>query len=157
MSESLPTYRFNGYTLRPATPEDLPLATAWCVADPDHTWEAQHKFYWIEQKQGGNSYVVEDELGVVFFIKYIRDGVKLELNIQFDRGLHMRLRSAAGMKATQAWMDKNLAEVGFKALYFQSASENLTRFCVTQLGYRKNGAIWEKTLQPARDEGVVNA
>lgn len=68
----LPTYHFDTYTLRPATMLDALLAMEWTAADPFHAWEAAQPDYWIEQKFGINTYVVEDVYGPVFFFKMVR-------------------------------------------------------------------------------------
>lgn len=149
-SDRLPTYQFDGCTLRPATLDDFALATAWCAADPDHTWEAQYKYYWVEQKMGANCYVFEDGVGPVFFLKIIRaEDCKVELNLQFDRSFYARLRMAEGLKVCFAWLEKHLGQIGFKAVYFLSANPNLTRFCEAQLGFVKTGDRWQKALHPA--------
>jgi hypothetical protein len=68
----LPTHQFGDYTLRPATAEDLPLAVAWNAADPDHRWEAEQKWYWVEQQPYVNAYVLCDATGPLFFFRMIR-------------------------------------------------------------------------------------
>ena len=143
MTVDLPTFEFSGFTLRVATADDLPLAQAWTDADPDH--RGMDAGFWIEQKPGTNSMILEDALGPIFFFKMAKCGpLSLELHIQFspgDRGL--KLRTMQGLSKGMAWLEKNLAEQGYDALFFTSKSPHLIAFCECRLEFTaislKNG------------------
>jgi hypothetical protein len=139
---NLPIYAFDGYTFRPATTEDQPLARLWNLMDLDHTWERQFLDYWIQQNDRVNSYVLEDAIGIVFFVKAIRHGShEVEIALQFDRSYRMvsKARAMRGMEAGFAWLKKALPRNGFKSLYFRSRSVELIGFTEKRLGFVKDG------------------
>lgn len=137
----LPVYKFDGYTFRPATPDDNPTAQLWNRMDPDHTWEMQYPNYWIEQNNLVNSYVLEDAVGILFFVKSIRHtDNEIEITLQFDRfGGVSKMRVMMGMEAGFAWLKKALPMNGFKSLYFVSKNEDLILFTEKRLGFVKDG------------------
>lgn len=65
---ALSTLRFSAYTLRPAGEEDRRLAEQWTAWDDDHAGKIDPGF-WLEQRPGIDSVVVEDSRGPVFFFK----------------------------------------------------------------------------------------
>ena len=65
---ALNTLRFSGYTLRPAGEADRRLAEQWTARDEDHAGKIDPGF-WLEQRLGMDSVVVEDSQGPVFFFK----------------------------------------------------------------------------------------
>ena len=156
MTVDLPTFEFNGFTLRVATADDLPLAQAWTDADPDHRGMDAH--FWIEQKPGTNSMMLEDAIGPIFFFKMervvppgaagiemplrsestvqINLGRALELHIQFAPGDHgLKLRTMQGLSKGMGWLEKNLAEQGYDALFFTSKNPRLITFCECRLEF----------------------
>jgi len=139
---NLPVYRFDGYTFRPATSDDNPTARLWNGMDPDHKWEMQYPDYWIEQNDQVNSYVFEDGIGILFFVKSIRHlGSEIEITLQFDRewGTVSKARVMKGMEAGFAWLKEALPMNGFRALYFVSKNESLVLFAEKRLGFVKDG------------------
>lgn len=139
---TLPVYEFDGYTFRPTDRNDQPLARAWNRADPDHIWEMQYTDYWVEQSYLVNSYVLEDAIGILFFVRSARHtGDEIEITLQFDRGLRMvsKARAMKGIEAGFDWMKKALPMNGFKALYFLSKNESLIAFTEKRLGFVKDG------------------
>lgn len=138
----LPVYQFDGYKFRPATSDDQPLARLWNRMDPEHTWELQYPDYWIDQNNQVNSYVLEDEIGILFFVKSIRHmGNEIEITLQFDRecGMVSKTRVMRGMEVGFAWLKKALPMNGFTALYFVSKNEDLILFTEKRLGFVKEG------------------
>jgi hypothetical protein len=138
----LPSYKFEGYTFRPATEEDLPLARRWNAEDGDHNWEAQFPNYWIEQNSMINSYLLEDARSILFFVKSIRHAAgEIEITLQFDCSYRMvsRSRSIHGMVAGFRWLKKALPLNGFRAVYFVSKSGALGQFAVNVLGFVHDG------------------
>jgi hypothetical protein len=151
----LPTYRFDGYTFRPATPADLPLARRWNAADPEHAWEMQYPEFWIEQNAQANSYVLEDQWGIVFFVKSIRHMVaEVEITLQFDRQRRAvsEQRAALGLIAGIAWLKKALPMNGFRAVYFISKNQKLIAFAENRLGFIEDGARYVCALE-TKEEG----
>ena len=137
-----PSYRFDGFLFRPAFPEDLALAQAWNRADAEHDWEMQQPLYWIEQNERVNSYALEDALGIVFFVKSIRQHIdQIEISLQFDRSRMTvsRHRAMRGMWAGMEWLKKALPLNGFKAVYFLSKNPELTGFAMNALGFVRDG------------------
>jgi hypothetical protein len=142
MENILPSYRFDRYLFRPAEEKDLALAQAWNRSDPDHVWEAQYPTYWIGQSQQANSYVLEDEEGIVFFVKSIRmPDHAIEITLQFDRSgwSVSRQRSMQGMLDGFEWLKKALVVNGFRAVYFVTKNPQLGAFAVKRLGFSRNG------------------
>jgi len=138
----LPVYEFDGYTFRPATPADQPLARRWNSVDPDHAWEMQCPEHWIEQNIQTNCYVLEDALGILFFVRSTQElGREIEISLQFDRERRMvsKQRAMGGMEAGFAWLKKALPMNGFKAIYFVSRNEELILFTEKKLGFVKDG------------------
>lgn len=166
----MPSFEFDGYTLRPATEEDLPLARAWNAGDPDHVWEAGQERYWIEQRAGVESYLLEDALGPVFFFKILtiaetlmggvssnavncgaRTNAKaVEVSIQFapDGGAG-QLRTMTALSRGFAWLEKRLSAVGVKAVYFNSKNLLMIRFALIKLGFTEV----ENDYEPAKMMG----
>jgi hypothetical protein len=137
-----PSYRFDGFLFRPAVAEDLPLAQRWNAEDPDHAWEGMNPVYWIEQNEQVNSYLLEDDKGVVFFVKSIRQSAgEVEISLQFDRSRMTvsRHRAMRGMLAGMEWLKKALPLNGFRAVYFLSKNPELTGFAMNALGFVRDG------------------
>lgn len=139
---NLPVYKFDGYTFRPTTSDDQPMARIWNSMDPDHTWEMQYPDYWVEQNGQVNSYVLEDAIGVLFFVRSILHmGNEIEITLQFDRhcGSVSKARVMKGMEVGFAWLKEALPMNGFKALYFVSKNNDLILFTEKRLGFVKDG------------------
>jgi hypothetical protein len=153
----LPTYQFDGYTFRPATETDLPLAQRWNAVDKDHTWEAQFPRYWIEQNNQVNSYVFEDAKGIVFFVRSIRHtGGEIEITLQFDRRYQKvsALRASLAMIKGFGWIKKALPLNGFSAVYFVSKSKTLGDFAENILGFTHDGNRYSYAFRTAKNDVV---
>lgn len=110
--------------------------------DPDHTWELQYPDYWIDQNSQVNSYVLEDSIGILFFVRSTRHmGNEIEITLQFDRqcGMVSKTRVMKGMEVGFEWMKKALPMNGFKAMYFVSKNQDLILFTERRLGFVKDG------------------
>lgn len=152
---NFPAYQFDGYTFRPATPDDKPLARLWNMMDPDHKWEMQYPDYWIEQNNQVNSYVLEDSVGILFFVKSIRHmGNEIEITLQFDRecGIVSKARVVRALAVGFEWLKEALPMNGFKSLYFMSKNEDLILFTEKRLGFVKDGVRQIYTLKGAEFE-----
>lgn len=152
---SLPVYQFGGYTFRPATVDDKQLARLWNMMDPEHKWELQYPDYWIEQNNQVNSYVLEDAVGILFFVKSIQHmSNEIEITLQFDRecGIVSKARVVRGLEVGFEWLKKALPMNGFKSLYFMSKNEDLILFTEKRLGFVKDGTREMYTLQGAEVE-----
>lgn len=139
----LPTFRFSRFIFRPARIADLTLARAWNAVDDDHIWERHFPLYWIHQVDRANSYVFEDEKGVLFFIKSIRNeaATEVEINVQFDRQRKdvSVLRLMIGMMAGFDWLKQTLMANGYEAVYFVTRDAALCAFAEKRLGFTRDG------------------
>jgi len=152
---NLPVYEFDGYRFRPATPDDKPLSRLWNMMDPEHKWELQFPDYWIEQNSQVNCYVLEDAIGILFFVKSIRHADnEIEITLQFDRecGITSKARVVRGLDAGFQWLKEALPMNGFKSLYFMSKNEDLILFTEKRLGFVKDGVREIYTLKGAELE-----
>jgi hypothetical protein len=157
---SPPTYKFDGYTFRPAVWADLTLARAWNAADPDHSWELEYPYFWIEQTERVASYVLEDAVGVVFFLKALRHpGRAAEITLQFDRDWDMvsARRVVKGLCTGFEWLKKALPMNGFRAVYFLSKNQQLIAFAVKVLGFVADGERYTYDLGGNDDGGKVDS
>lgn len=140
---TLPTYYFDGFTLRPAVTEDLALAKAWTLGDPFHRDSTQPAF-WVMQTPTTNSYLLEDEKGAVFFFRVDERGSTVEIHIQFTSGNAItQARTRRGMIAGFKWLEKTLLESGFEGYYFHSNSPQLVYFCQNRFNFQWDGKkLW---------------
>jgi hypothetical protein len=136
---ALPRYTFDGYTLRPAGEEDRELAQKWNAADADHAWEMTQPDYWVEQRLGINSYVLEDGTGTIFFFKMIqpRGDKFIEVSMQFNRAddAEPTTRTLRGMIVGFMWLLKILPVNGVEAVYFSSRNVALIDFFEKRFGF----------------------
>jgi hypothetical protein len=149
MSELMPPFHFDDYTLRIAMPEDLPLATAWSAADPDHATTIP--WFWVRQSADINSLLLEDaQHRPIFFFRMqvMNEGRDIEVHIQFspDDGLAERERVMNALLVGFAWLEKRLASAGFKTLYFHSRRPGLIRFCEKRMGFAWDGRRLERKV-----------
>ena len=158
---ALCTFVFSGFTLRPATPGDRPLATSWTEADLEHS-RTTHPDFWLEQSNNVESYLLSDQIGPVFFFKMQRHSrQQVELHIQFPPEseritgeLLRKRRVMRGLMLGLQWIEKALSSRGICELLFKSHNENLISFCVKHMGFDREGARLSKTIAP--DRALVN-
>jgi hypothetical protein len=149
----MPSFQFDGYTLRPAVGDvDRALAAAWMAADRWHAGLFAPEF-WLEQSALVNSFVLEDAQGPIFFFRTclacrsgggdgpgfggfsIYKGV--EVFIQFapmSRGTFI-LRTATALERGFAWLKKRLGGLGYDAVYFTSRNPQLIEFAERRLEF----------------------
>lgn len=152
--------RFDEFALRPAVAEDLPLATTWTRADPDH-WGMDAAF-WIQQGYRVESWLLHDATGPVFFFTAKtfenRAGAQLEkvleVHVQFppvpnehegEAQRQHRQRMGHALLDGTAWLEKNLRGE-FAEIRFESLSPGLIRFCERHLGFTNQGGRLFKRL-----------
>jgi hypothetical protein len=148
----LPTFQFDNYTLRPAAPGDLELATQWTEADPDHYRKIVPQF-WVD---GRDAYLLLDPAGPVFFFKIeLKRNREAKIYIQFgcDGAGRFRRRTMQGMIAGLAWLRKELMRVGVEDVYFTSKQQALITFCTARLGFKLDGDTLRKSLLEVSDGG----
>jgi hypothetical protein len=136
----MPSFRFAGFTLRPAIDSDILLADYWVSADPEHRLTTKATF-WIEQSATANSFLLEDRDGAVFFFKIVDEGNRtLAIHIQFgpDNSAQMRTRIMDGLTTGFAWLQKRLMAMGYEAVYFNSNNPGLIYFSQKRLGF-----VWD--------------
>lgn len=143
----MPTFRFQGYTLRPALSCDYGLARLWTQIDPDH----QHKTlpeFWLTQGATVNSFVLEDSFGPLFFFRMDVEAEQVAIHIQFppdDRATRRRLMQ--GMSIGFTWLEKRLGLMGFQTVYFNSNNPRLIAFCSKRFGFEWDGRKLVRTVQ----------
>lgn len=155
MSDKKPVYHFHGYTLRPATSEDILMSTAWTAADPWHANTTNPEF-WLDQSPGIESYILEDAEGPVFFFRMTR---AVRLDIQFppeppEGDTRKRVRD--GLREGFGWLAAVLALSGVHEVIFKSENPELIRSAEKRLGFRysKGELVHElEVRKPAREEG----
>ena len=163
---ALNTLRFSGYTLRPAVRKDWRRAVQWTAADPDHAGKINPEF-WLEQRPGMDSVMVEDSQGPVFFFKTQllitkEKRITAQVFIQFmpretvEDGNRTRQALTEGM----AWLEPVLQQSGAEEIFFTSRQLKLIAFCQKRLGFIVDGKSLEggyvrlhKTLEPERRAG----
>lgn len=159
----MPSYRFNGYLMRPAIESDLPAAENWTAADPDHRGRVKPGF-WLIQSKTTNSFVLEDAYGMVLFARLdvASDNMvggtgykplSIEVHIQFspDQSPSGRLRTMNGLSRGCQWVEKRLRAVGAETIYFNSTDQKLIHFCQRRLGFVWDGRRLEKALGEVKD------
>lgn len=148
MSELLPPFHFDHYTLRIAQPEDLPLADNWTKADPDHC--TMIPWFWVRQSADINSLLLEDEQGPVFFFRMqiMGDGSEVEVHIQFspEESVAAKERLMDALLKGFSWLENRLAQVGFTTLYFHSRRRALIYFCQKRMGFVWDGRRLERKV-----------
>lgn len=147
MSEFLPPFHFDRYTLRIALPADLRMAANWTEADPDHAGKSP--WFWIYQSDNVNSLLLEDEQGPVFFFRMqIMTGVEIEVHIQFspDDSMQARERVMRALLIGFAWLEIRLTQVGFRTMFFESKNPALILFCQKRMGFAWDGKRLERKM-----------
>jgi hypothetical protein len=142
----MPTFRFQGFTLRPAIDSDLEIAKAWTEADPDHRGITKPEF-WLENVGNANSFLLEDAFGPVFLFRMDVKGNEVAAHIQFPPDEPAtRRRVMQGLTLGFAWLEKILSGQRYKTLFFNSTSIPLINFCQKRLGFTWDGRRLEKAL-----------
>jgi hypothetical protein len=139
---------FNGYTVRSARHADLMLAEHWTRADPFHRNTTAPDF-WIENKDGRESFLLLDALGPVFFFKtHILNRRTVQMHVQFmpadTEDNKTRLRE--GMLQGLVWMERVLKNAGVTRIEFDSQNPQLTVFAIKRLGFAQEGESLVKAL-----------
>lgn len=156
--KGMPTFYFGHYVLRPTTEVALVLAQAWTEADPDHCSTTKGEF-WLVQDAAVNSFILEDQFGVVFFIRLDeKPNHEMEIHIQFspDQSPDMRLRTMNGLSRGWHWLEQQLQVKGVKTVYFRSKSQRLIYFCQHRLGFIWDGRRLQREIEEAGDGGKVH-
>ena len=157
---ALSTLRFSGYTIRPANlphtvtagkklyaDRDLRLAIEWTAADPDHRGKIDPEF-WLEQRPGMDSVLVEDSQGPVFFFKaQLLDqtarnhGPIAQIFIQFMPCAteEDRERTRHALMQGTAWLAPVLEQSGAEEMFFDTRQPKLIAFCQKRLGFIVDG------------------
>lgn len=151
------TYVFDEFRLRPATPADLPLATAWTAADPDHAGRTIPAF-WIAQSSEINSFLLVRWMQPVFFFRIDeRPAKQIEVHIQFSSAQALRERiTRRGITEGFKWLETMLTDSGFEGYYFHSRNAPLIFFCQNRLGFEWDGTKLYRNLRKSyREPGAV--
>ena len=139
------SFRFGNFLLRPSTRDDLALAVAWTEADSSHQIDPPE--FWIEQSLGHDCYMLEDDLGPVFFFKLHRISLTaVEVHTQFpslgelgeepdEAQKQIRKRVQAGIVEGFEWLESQLAKTKIREIRFDSTHPPLRVFAVRRLGF----------------------
>ena len=149
---ALNTLQFMGFTLRPASFADMRLATLWTEADAEHCGRVKPEF-WVEQRNGVDSYLMEDGKGPVFFFKvmlctlqrqkaaYTLPKKGAEVHIQFmpvgteEDAERTRTALTLGLE----WLEPVLEQAATEEIFFDSGNEKLIGFATKRLGFCGDG------------------
>lgn len=150
------TFRFYGYTLRPATEADWLLAEEWSNADRYHV-DAGNPMFWLDQSPQCESYLLLDRRGPIFFFKMQRtpDSHIIEFHIQFPppaRFVRKNHRVMVGLMYGMEFLESMLPNSGITTVFFSSRSSNLIRYCVDRLGFVQNGERLTKTIARSAED-----
>lgn len=146
---ALASFTFQGFTLRPTRYDDRDLAEEWNAADPDHCNTTDPDF-WLEQRPGIESYLLEDAAGPIFFFKMERRAAdQVEVHIQFPPGdRNNKVRILAGLSSGYEWLERILILHAVRTVTFTSQSPSLIAFCERRLGFIEQGGRLWKVLTP---------
>lgn len=147
---AIETFTFGPYTLRPAGKfdADRKLAEEWTSADRDHAGRVDPVF-WLEQKLGRDSYILQDKTGPLFFFKLIQPALPedrfnaCEVHIQFpphpgqpEKQPLQRERLAIALHEGLQWLERVLIGNNIGEIFFDSTSDPLVAFCIKRLGFQ---------------------
>lgn len=135
---------FDGYKLREVTEADYPALEQWIAADPAHAAFFEPDFFLgrtigkngeIEDDSRATCYALEDESGVLFYIRMQRAA---RVFIQFPppnfvAGQSKRL--SLGLVKGMAFLEVGLARAGAAEWIFASESPRLRKIAVKALGF----------------------
>lgn len=141
---TLPTFRFDQFTLRPAGESDLELARTWTSEDPHHAGRIAPEF-WLQQGKGEEAWVLEDGEGPVFFF-HMQQTVKALIQFGPSRTREQRERTQVALMGGVAWLGALLGQVGKHEVVFDSQSPALKLFCEKRLGFNPTPDMLTKTL-----------
>lgn len=134
------SFKFFGYELREATPEDLALATAWTEADPDHRDSIKPEF-WIQNepvKTGdmAERYLLIDPRGAVFFIR-LEKAIRIYIQFSPDKSAEAIHRNGDALQQGFRWLTAMLAVKSIGEVIFDSKVQALRGFCGRRLGFKQ--------------------
>lgn len=129
-----PLVEFYGYTLRPTTDKDLPLAIAGSAI-------ALTAGFWLRQGEGRETFIVFErrEYPLAFFqTEHVAQGDQVRLHwLPMPDASPKRLLRA--LTRLVPLIEKGLALRGVRAIFFTSHSSAMTKFMEKRLGYSYAG------------------
>lgn len=153
-------FSFLGYELREATPDDLPLATEWTKADPEHNGSIDPDF-WIQAKRnpetgelqhqpmkldpGAERWVLTDRHGAVFFFR-IEKAVRVYIQFGPNKTSRDRDRNGKAMECGFKWLATMLAMRSVREIVFDSRVDALRAFCGRRLGFKQKASTLTKRI-----------
>jgi len=155
---AIESFKFGeSYLLRPAGNgahlEDLELAVRWTAADPDHAGRVEPGF-WLEQRLGRDSYMLEDAGGPLFFFK-----LHWWYRAPEEQAMHPVDGALLPSLITLPWNGmERLVEIHIQ--FAPRTQRNGSVVQVTELDARvaaalNDGVVWlERALQPARVQRI---
>jgi hypothetical protein len=123
--------------IRKIEDRDREMLWEWIQKDREHFEAGTTADFFFEPET--ESFVYEDELGPVFFVRLSQDLIAsglLRIDIQF--GADKKRTSSCMTEGFQSLVDR-AKESGFKGMVFRSTSEPLIRFCVKRFSFEKFG------------------
>lgn len=117
---------------RKITESDKPTISKWISRDPDHSKKKMTaEFFFVPETL---PFAIEDETGVVMFVRIDLHGAAAVMHIQFDEG--ERRRTAIALIKSFPIVRDSAKSVGARAIIFDSVSPSLIAFCKKRLGFQ---------------------
>lgn len=163
---ALNTFKFGEYFLRPANELDRALAEKWTAADPEHAGVIEPGF-WLENRLGRDGFLLSDQRAPLYFFKMhihgiydlrLPDAAGTNGPVEMFESLHDAVqvfiqfppfrdgRVMRGLTEGCKWLERTIAPMGARELFFDSKNESLIRFCVSRLGFTRDGNNLRKKL-----------
>jgi hypothetical protein len=143
------SFRFLGYELREATPDDLALATEWTLADPEHKDSITPDF-WIQSEPITNGdiaerYILIDPAGAVFFLR-LDKAIRIYMQFSPDKSADAIERNREAMTQGFRWLSAMLTIKSIAEVIFDSQVQALRAFCGRRLGFKQKKNTLTKRL-----------
>jgi hypothetical protein len=149
------TFTMQGITVRSASRNDLysrNLAATWTAADPDHRDTTRPEF-WFDHSPMTECYLLEDEHGVILFLRIDTKRDTVTLHVQFPPELTDATEAASQRERTMdclsrifTLVEKVLALRGITRVCFTSKRPGLIRYCEKRLGFIRDGDLLVKQI-----------
>lgn len=146
--------KFGSWTLRSVNEEqDYPLLEAWINEDPHHRISMNPEFFLGQRLAAGNwvpdprpgCYAIEDERGVVMFIRLSR-AARVHIQFMPMTGMLPRTRTAAALLNGMRFLQVGLARAGAEEWIFSTEDPTLASLARMRLGFTASPHEWVKGI-----------
>jgi len=143
----IPTYHFEGYTVRPITERDRPYLELQIQADEYHREKVTADFF-LDILPGESSWALEDADGRVVF--YFKNSPAVRMHIQFtaDHELAGKKRTMLGLLKGLPWIEAIFKASRFREIIFDVDSPDLEEFAKRRLGFTDARNLLSRMLTP---------